>query len=161
MISRDSCRLRVPLPSLFALSIATLVPGHATHADEPAVGQNGLGTLEVRVTGFKTDAGRLAIALFANEEDYATQSNAVRRAWIEIENGESRWEVGDLPEGSYALIAYQDVNGNQKIDMRAFGMPKEPVGVSNDARGLFGPPRFNAAEFELRAPLTRNEFKLR
>jgi uncharacterized protein (DUF2141 family) len=59
------------------------------------------------------------------------------------------------------LIAYHDQNGNGEIDMRILGMPKEPVGVSNDARGRFGPPKFDAAKFTLVAPLTRHSFELR
>lgn len=109
----------------------------------------------------RKDTGRLAIALFDTAEDYATQTNAVRRAWLGIDDGRSRWTVEDLPEGEYALIAYQDLNGNEQIDMRLLGMPKEPVGVSNDARGLFGPPRFEAAKFRFEAPLTRHRFRLR
>ena len=30
------------------------------------------------------------------------------------------------------------------------GMPKEPWGMSNNARGNFGPPKFEDARFELK-----------
>ena len=142
------------ITGIFALLAAIPIPGVSD--DDPR-----LGTLEVRISGFESDSGRLAIALFASEEDYSTQTNAVRRAWLDIEDRESHWRVAGLPEGEYALIAYHDENGNGEIDLRALGMPKEPVGVSNDARGLFGPPRFRAARFEVTAPLTRHEIVLR
>jgi uncharacterized protein (DUF2141 family) len=140
---------------------AGIIPAPATSADDADAVAAISGTLEVRITGFKSEQGRLAIALFANAEDYAIQENAVRRAWLDIANGVSIWRVQDLPEGEYALIAYQDENGNEQIDMRVFGMPKEPVGVSNNARGRFGPPSFKAARFQFEAPLTRHELKLR
>ena len=124
--------------------------------DEPM-----LARLEVEVTGFESSQGELAIALFDSAEGYANQTNAVRKAYLAIENGKSRWVLDDLPVGEYALIAYHDLNGNREIDMRFFGMPKESVGVSNDARGRFGPPKFDAAKFELLAPLTRHAFELR
>ena len=117
--------------------------------------------LEVRVTGIESNRGMLAIALFDSPADYSTQQNAVRKAWLEIDSDVAVWTVRDLPAGDYAVIVYHDENDNKQIDMRALGMPKEPVGVSNNARGLFGPPRFKAASFELSPPLTRHEIALR
>ena len=107
----------------------------------------GAGALQVWITGFESTEGALAIALFDNAADYESQSNAVRRAWLDVSGAEVVWEVESLPAGDYALIAYQDTNGNREIDFRILGMPKEPVGVSNNARGLFGPPGFDAAKF--------------
>lgn len=109
----------------------------------------GAGALQVRITGFESTGGALAIALFDNAADYETQSNAVRRAWLEVSGAEVVWEVESLPAGEYALIAYQDTNGNREIDFRVLGMPKEPVGVSNNARGVLGPPGFDAAKFSV------------
>ncbi|MDX1561876.1 MAG: DUF2141 domain-containing protein [Gammaproteobacteria bacterium] len=120
-----------------------------------------MATLVVTVTGIESTRGQVAIALFASEADYETQKNAVRRAFVDIQNGQARWELDRVPAGTYALIAYHDENGNREIDMRIFGMPKEPAGVSNDARGLFGPPKFKAASFEVRSPSTEHSLKLR
>jgi len=40
-----------------------------------------------------------------------------------------------------------DANGNGKLDRNLLGMPTEGVGASNDARGVVGPPKFDAAKF--------------
>lgn len=120
------------------------------------------GTLHVQITGFKSTDGELAIALFASEDDYESQTNAVRRAWLEISDSSAEWTLTALPAGEYALIAYHDTNGNEEIDLRLFGMPKEPVGVSNNARGVFGPPRFEAARFSVpEGATTRQHLRLR
>lgn len=122
----------------------------------------GAGTLHVRITGFKSTDGALAIALFDNEADYQSQTNAVRREWLDVSSGGVEWKVEALPPGEYAVIAYHDTNGNEKIDFRLLGMPKEPVGVSNNARGAFGPPRFDAAKFWVRDDETaRQHLRLR
>ena len=56
----------------------------------------------------------------------------------------------DLPAGEYAVSAFQDSNGNQKLDTASSGLPLEPYGMSNGARGgPEGPPSFAAAAFHL------------
>jgi uncharacterized protein (DUF2141 family) len=55
----------------------------------------------------------------------------------------------DLPPGKYAAVAFQDFNGNGKLDKNFLGIPKEPYGFSNGARGSTGPPTFTAASFAL------------
>ncbi len=137
------------MTALLWLSPAVAHADPADPADTLASADAG-GSLQVRVTGFRTTDGDLAIALFGSSDDYETQDNAVRRAWVEVAGDEVRWTVSGLPAGRYAVIAYHDENNNRELDFRVLGIPKEPVGVSNNARGLFGPPRFRAASFEVR-----------
>jgi uncharacterized protein (DUF2141 family) len=54
-----------------------------------------------------------------------------------------------LEEGRYGVMAYQDVDGNGKLDRGFFGIPKEPLGFSNDAPIVFGPPKFKDAKLKL------------
>lgn len=51
--------------------------------------------------------------------------------------------------GTYAVSAYQDINGNQKVDKNFVGMPVEPYGFSKNARGMFGPPTFDDAHLDI------------
>lgn len=57
--------------------------------------------------------------------------------------------VPDLPPGRYAVAAYVDKYRTGRQAKNFLGMPKEPYGFSNDARGAFGPPDFSAAAFEI------------
>ena len=52
-----------------------------------------------------------------------------------------------IPAGSYAVQAFHDENGNGDVDRALFGIPKEGVGFSNDARIARGPPKFADAVF--------------
>lgn len=69
--------------------------------------------------------------------------------------------IRDVPPGRYALVAYQDRNGNGKLDRGLFNVPSEPYGFSQDARGNGGPPEFRDAAFELGAAGSHIKVKLR
>jgi uncharacterized protein (DUF2141 family) len=53
----------------------------------------------------------------------------------------------DLLPGEYTVTAYQDINGNGKLDSNFIGIPKEPNAISNDTPARFGPPRYEDAKF--------------
>lgn len=53
-----------------------------------------------------------------------------------------------LAPGVYALAVIHDENGNAKLDTFV-GIPREGFGFSRDPRIGFGPPRFEAASFEV------------
>ena len=55
--------------------------------------------------------------------------------------------VGNLPPGQYAAQVFHDENRNKKVDRALFGIPKEGVGFSNDARISLGPPKWTDARF--------------
>lgn len=61
--------------------------------------------------------------------------------------GVTRVTVAGLPAGRYAAQAFFDENGNGKVDQMLFGIPKEGVGFSNDAKITFSAPKFTAAAF--------------
>lgn len=55
--------------------------------------------------------------------------------------------VANVPAGQYAAQAFHDENRNGDIDRGLFGIPKEGVGFSRDARILFSPPKWGDAVF--------------
>ena len=59
-----------------------------------------------------------------------------------------------LPEGTYALALFQDLNENGTLDTGTFGIPQEPTAFSNDAQGVMGPPSFEECSFTLRSDTT-------
>jgi acyl-CoA reductase-like NAD-dependent aldehyde dehydrogenase/uncharacterized protein (DUF2141 family) len=52
-------------------------------------------------------------------------------------------DLGSLAPGRYAVVVYLDLNGNRKLDKGFLGIPKEPVGASNNPKGRIGPPHFD------------------
>ncbi len=53
----------------------------------------------------------------------------------------------DLPPGEYAVHIYHDLDADGEMKANFVGIPKEPTGVSRDAKGRFGPPKFKDAMF--------------
>jgi len=54
-----------------------------------------------------------------------------------------------LPYGNYAVAAYHDEDGNGRMKTVYGTIPLEGIGVSRDARGVMGPPKFEDASVTL------------
>jgi len=62
------------------------------------------------------------------------------------------YSIDDVPAGDVALLVYVDENNNGVLDKNFIGIPKEPLGISNNYRPK-GPPSFSRAAF----PIAENE----
>ena len=69
--------------------------------------------------------------------------------------------IQNVPKGTWAVLAYQDENQNDKLDRNLIGIPRENYGFSRDARGKFGPPDFSDAAIEVRDEAMAVTIKLR
>ena len=70
------------------------------------------------------------------------------------EYGTAVFQLNDLRPGTYAFNVIYDEDSDGKLDTGFLGIPTEKVGFSNQARGSFGPPKFNKASFQLEADTT-------
>lgn len=103
--------------------------------------------LSVTVTGLKHDGAELRCALFSKPDGYPTEAAATLKTIGVIAGGKGVCRFESAPVGTLAVAAYEDANGNQKLDTNALGIPKEAYAFSRDARGRVGPPKFDAAAF--------------
>ncbi len=101
----------------------------------------------IQVRGAKGDAPIL-LAIFDHPTGFPEREQATRTLELKASDGVSERILTDLPAGTYAIGAFQDLNQDGVLNRGAFGVPREPYGFSNDARGSFGPPSFEAASFE-------------
>jgi len=67
--------------------------------------------------------------------------------WVNYDKTKVNYEFKNVPAGRYAIRAYQDVNGNHKLDKWLFG-PTEPWGFSYSEKMKF-PPTFDDVSFDL------------
>lgn len=69
------------------------------------------------------------------------------RANVPAQSGTTIVTVAGVPPGDYAVQAFHDENSNDSIDRGMFGIPREGVGFSRDARIVFSPPSWRDAAF--------------
>jgi uncharacterized protein (DUF2141 family) len=94
--------------------------------------------------------GEIAYLVFANKDGFPNdKAKALRSGFTPASGSFADIDVGELAPGHYAVSVYQDVNGNQKLDAGVLGIPKEPIGVSNNPKSRLGPPHFEDSAFEL------------
>ena len=101
------------------------------------------GDLTVVFTGLTTDTGKVGIALVNSKAGYDDEDKyGFRSAWAEVKEFQSQHTFTNIPLGTYSIKAFQDLNGDERLNKGMFGIPLEPDGFSNDARGMWGPPPY-------------------
>lgn len=103
------------------------------------------GELVIDVSGAIPGRGKVLIAVYDRPEGFPIAGRQRARQVITPRSAHLTVRFEDLPPGSYAAVAFQDLNGNGTLDKGFLGRPTEPYGFSNGARGSMGPPRFSAA----------------
>ncbi|OSY88601.1 hypothetical protein WH52_06615 [Tenacibaculum holothuriorum] len=109
-----------------------------------AVGQD-KHTITVNFSGMESDKGKLYVALYDSKETFLKKD--FKGDIVSVKDKKATVVFKDIPSGVYAISAFHDENNNKKMDTRIFGIPKEPVGISNDAKGFMGPPKYKDAKF--------------
>lgn len=104
--------------------------------------------LTVHVDGLADAVGEVRIAVFDQASGFPSARPKTTQA-APAAKGRLSVTFKDLAPGRYAVAAFQDKNGNQRLDANMVGLPTEPYGFSNDARGAFGPPKFADAAVTL------------
>ena len=105
--------------------------------------------LTIRVTGIVSEKGTVRVALHDGSEGFPRDRQMVAGKSIKASTDGVTILFNDLVPGVYAISAFQDIDGDKKLSTNLIGLPTEPFGFSNDARGSFGPPDFEDAAFNI------------
>jgi uncharacterized protein (DUF2141 family) len=103
-------------------------------------------TVEVHVTAVTGGKGTVNVAV-CDRERFLKQ--CAYTASVPAKEGENVIAVHGVPKGTWAVLVYQDENGNGQLDRNFIGIPKENYGFSRDAAGKFGPPSFEDAAIQV------------
>ena len=135
--------------SLFGTAIVVVMSRAACSA-QTAQGAD----LQLKVQLPSNAHGSVAYAVFKSREGFPNDKRKAVRGGFSAESSAGQnvvIDAGTLPPGRYAVAVYLDENGNRRLDFGLFGIPKEPVGASNNPHERFGPPDFDACAFQVGA----------
>ena len=121
--------------------------------------QANAGDLKVSLKGVRSAKGHVMIAIFDDPATFRKAGKEVAAIRLKARAGDLDFTLNAVPAGDYTVTLYHDENANQKLDTNMLGIPSEGYGFSNDARGSFGPPSYDAARITvnsglLTAPIT-------
>ena len=129
------------LSRLIRASIALLIGSVGLTAAAPVP----TGTLTVQISNVRNAKGLVHVDICPQKQFLGDDCSYVGDA--QAHAGVVTVTVANLPPGQYAAQVFHDENRNKKVDRALFGIPKEGVGFSNDARISLGPPKWADARF--------------
>lgn len=105
--------------------------------------------LKIDILNVKNDHGTVIVSLWESPDGFLDGASPARLQKIDAKSGNLNFVFKDLKSGVYAVSLYHDENKNDDLDSNLVGMPTEGYGFSNDVRGMFGPPSFQNAAFQI------------
>jgi uncharacterized protein (DUF2141 family) len=123
----------------FSLALSAGWPAAQAHAAD----------LTIRVENVLPSGGILRLGLYDAARYPDDNSKPVASADVSAVPGETVIALHGIAPGTYAIQAFQDVNGNDKMDTSWIGLPLEPFGFSQDAKPFLSKPSFNDVKFTL------------
>ena len=93
-------------------------------------------TLVVEIADLRNSEGNIALELLDKN------NKTVKGLTQKIADKQCTIVIKDLKSTEYAIRVFHDENSDDDIDMNFLGIPKEGVGLSNEAFGKFGPKKF-------------------
>jgi uncharacterized protein (DUF2141 family) len=103
--------------------------------------------LTIKVFGIEKAVGQICFAVYQTEEDYKESENQFLADYISVDSINFQYVIKDVPLGTYVISLFHDKDENEELNTNWIGMPREPFGFSNDAKGRMGPPKFKDASF--------------
>ena len=117
------------------------------------------GPIIIEVTNVRNSQGRVHVGICPKDKFLADscpyEGSAPARA------GTTLVTVTGVPPGEYGAQSFHDENGNKNLDRALFGLPKEGVGFSRDAKIRMSPPKWAEAVFTHGAQTQNIHFALR
>lgn len=105
--------------------------------------------LVIKFSGMTSSNGNIKVAICNSEQNYKDHRSPFIGKDVPIKNNTAVFEIEDIPSGEYAVKAFHDEDANDDLNTNFLGIPIEDYGFSNNARGIFGPPSWNEAKFNL------------
>ena len=107
------------------------------------------GEIVLQISGLRNDNGILRVLLFHSSDGFPsdhTKSYVLKN--VSIIKDSVTVTIPNIPYNDYAVSVLHDENTNGELDTNWIGLPKEGVGISNNAKSILGPPKYKDAKFK-------------
>ena len=106
--------------------------------------------ININIEGIEVVKGSMFIAVFDDSASFPDFGKQYRDMVLPVRSKELSHTFNDLPNNTYAVAVFHDINDNGILDKNALGIPLEPYGFSRNARARFSAPAFEDAKIELK-----------
>ncbi|MFN7118409.1 MAG: DUF2141 domain-containing protein [Saprospiraceae bacterium] len=108
------------------------------------------GKLLIEVSNIKTAKGTIWAGVYHNPKDLFNQEQAIVKAKKVSKTGKTYLSINELRYGAYVVALFHDINGNNKLDQNALGVPTEPYAFSQLPKSKWRLPKFDEVKFYFR-----------
>ncbi|HTM91532.1 MAG TPA: DUF2141 domain-containing protein [Flavisolibacter sp.] len=112
------------------------------------------GKVILQIENVQTKKGGEVITAAFGSKNFLKTGKELWTTSKEVSSAKMVFIFENLSPGEYAFVAYQDIDRNKRMKTNFIGYPKEPWGISNNPRILFGPPSFNESKVKVNANQT-------
>jgi len=114
-----------------------------------------VGNLTIKIAGVKDLKGDIHAFIYSSKDGFPVDLSKVAESKMVKANTQIlTLKFSNIKHSFYAVSVYHDKDSNGRVNSNILGIPIEPVGVSNNAKGRFGPPKFEDAKFYLEKDIT-------
>lgn len=106
------------------------------------------GDIVVNVRDIEEIKGELLVGIYDSKRTFRKVKKVYKYVSKKVESNEEVVILEDIPAGTYAVVIFQDFNGNKKFDYNFFGIPKEPFGFSTNFKVTRRAPKYKEVTFE-------------
>ena len=103
----------------------------------------------IEVLNVEASKGQLIISVFSSQESFL--QTPYKQFTLPATSPATSLQVTDLTTGLYSISVIHDEDADGELGTNFVGIPNEPVGFSNDATGLFGPPDYRDTLVDIEA----------
>lgn len=107
-------------------------------------------TVEVTVTGLRSEKGQIAIGVFIDEASFRREEASLEIQFPKKDIRDGVMTISfSLEPGVYGLSLLDDENSNRKMEYNFLGIPKEGFGFSDYYHTGLTKPSFDKFKFDL------------
>jgi uncharacterized protein (DUF2141 family) len=106
--------------------------------------------VHIDITGVQAGVGQVVVSAWDSEENYLSTPFAKKTVLVtEVKGGKFRVTFSEPLPSECAINVYYDKNTNAELDTNWIGIPSEPVGITNNVKGNFGPPEYEKGKVKI------------